>query len=235
MTLRALDLFCGAGGAALGLIEAGYEVVGVDSDPRCARVYPGVFVRGDFRAVAPSLLDPADFDLVWASPPCQRWSAPVQLRYPVRPSPDHVGAVRKLIRDHPRAVIENVPRAPLRADVRLMGPNVGLHELERLRHFELSWPVGPQPPPRRPQGSVAAGTVVTVTRQGGIPCRRIRAQRARQRPDLSPNRHHRHEMLRAMGLPADSDWTMSQIGEAVPPLYARRIAELALAADRRAA
>ena len=34
MTLRALDLFCGGGGAALGLIQAGYDVTGVDINPR---------------------------------------------------------------------------------------------------------------------------------------------------------------------------------------------------------
>lgn len=30
--MRALDLFCCAGGAAMGLHRAGFEVVGVDSD-----------------------------------------------------------------------------------------------------------------------------------------------------------------------------------------------------------
>lgn len=31
--MKALDLFCGAGGAAMGLHQAGYEVIGVDNRP----------------------------------------------------------------------------------------------------------------------------------------------------------------------------------------------------------
>ena len=42
-----LDLFCGGGGAAEGFIEAGLEVVGVDSDGSHGKRYPGLFVRDD--------------------------------------------------------------------------------------------------------------------------------------------------------------------------------------------
>ena len=38
--MRALDLFCGGGGAALGMIAAGFRVTGVDIDPSTSR--PGV-------------------------------------------------------------------------------------------------------------------------------------------------------------------------------------------------
>ena len=64
---RALDLFCGAGGASTGLWRAGFEVFGVDqkTQPR----FPFWFRLGDALQV-----DPSDFDFIWASPPCQCFS-----------------------------------------------------------------------------------------------------------------------------------------------------------------
>lgn len=232
--LTALDLFCGAGGAALGLIEAGFDaVVGVDSDPRCAAVYPGEFVRADVRGlVCRQLLASGEFDFVWASPPCQRWAAPTALRIAPSRHPDLVGVARRLVGERAGA-IENVPAAPVRPDVRLTGPVAGLDrahgrrfDLYRLRHVELvGWRVDDPPVPVRPAGRVADGTLVTVTTQGGIPDRRIRALRRDRRPDLASARHRIAEMREAMGLPADCGWTMRQIGEAVPPAYARWVGE----------
>lgn len=68
MTLRALDLFCGAGGSTRGLQLAGFHVTGVDnrSQPR----YCGdAFILAD--ALEVSL---EGYDFIWASPPCQAYS-----------------------------------------------------------------------------------------------------------------------------------------------------------------
>ena len=232
--MKALDLFCGAGGAALGLLQAGFEaVVGVDVDHRCARHYPGDFVRADARSrVVETLLSSGDYAFVWASPPCQRWAAPTSLTTEPSRHPDLVAVARTLIAQlaaAPAAAIENVPAAPVRPDVRLTGPVVGLPRLYRLRHFEtIGWRVPDPPQPRRPTGSVAEGTLVTVTTQGGIPDRGVRRRRAELRPDLASARHRIGEMREAMGLPDDCPWTMRQIGEAVPPAYARWIGERAI-------
>src|SRR5262245_52596106 len=67
---RLLDLFCGAGGAAMGYHRAGFEVVGVDIKPQPHS--PFEFVQEDalwwiseFRSL------PYEFDAIHASPPCQ--------------------------------------------------------------------------------------------------------------------------------------------------------------------
>jgi len=216
VTLRALDLFCGCGGAAEGLIRAGFDVVGVDSNPRCGRYYPGRFVVGD--AVAPPFrLD--DFDLVWASPPCQRWSfsTPPDRR---ERHPDLLGAVRGLLAGHPATVIENVPGAPLRRDVALTGPDVGLTRIVRARHFEVSWFDLWAPRSERVPGLFESGRGVTVTKSLST----AHHFYPRKRIGL-PGRVSAAEAREAMGI--ETLMPAWGVGEAVPPAYAELIARSA--------
>jgi DNA (cytosine-5)-methyltransferase 1 len=134
---RLLDLFCGAGGAAVGYHRAGFDVVGVDIKPQPN--YPFEFWQAD-------ALDPTIFywfDAIHASPPCQAYSRARILRN--REHPDLVAAVRDLlVATGLPYVIENVPGAPLRDPTVLCGTSFGLaadgFELRRHRLFETSFP-----------------------------------------------------------------------------------------------
>src|SRR5437667_3126512 len=68
---RLLDLFCGAGGAAMGYARAGFEVVGVDIRPQPN--YPFEFVQDNALELMQTYpwWDVPPFAAVHASPPCQ--------------------------------------------------------------------------------------------------------------------------------------------------------------------
>jgi DNA (cytosine-5)-methyltransferase 1 len=138
-----LDLFCCAGGAAMGYHRAGFDVVGVDNRPQPR--YPFRFVQGD----ALAFLDEhgAEFDAIHASPPCQRYSRAtacfasanrVTVADAREKHVDLVDATRsKLAALGIPWIIENVEGAPLRAPVLLCGTMFGLR-VYRHRLFESS-------------------------------------------------------------------------------------------------
>ena len=134
--MRLLDLFCGAGGAAVGYSRAGFtEIVGVDIKPQPR--YPFEFIQAD------AMTYPLDgFDAIHASPPCQAhtslksmWNSKKHedLLTPTMARFDGEAAVPW--------VVENVMGAPMRAAIRLCGSSFGLGtgdaELRRHRYFEL--------------------------------------------------------------------------------------------------
>ena len=131
--MRALDLYCGAGGASWGYHLAGYEIVGVDIDPQPH--YPFPYIQGDVR----DMVTVGAFDLVHASPPCQHFTA-----YRRRDIPgiedrynELIGPTRHLLETSGIPyVIENVPGAPIRPDLILCGSMFGLN-VRRHRWFEL--------------------------------------------------------------------------------------------------
>lgn len=68
--MKVLDLYCCAGGAARGYQEAGFEVVGVDIEPR-PRYCGEEFVQADALEFLRLPDIDLEFDLIHASPPCQ--------------------------------------------------------------------------------------------------------------------------------------------------------------------
>lgn len=139
MKPRLLDLFCGAGGAAMGYHRAGFEVVGVDIKPQ--KHYPFEFHQAD------AMSYPLEgFDVIHASPPCQAFSD-MKTMWNANKHEDLLTPIRERLKATGRLyIIENVEGAPM-AGMILCGTTFGLGldshgaELRRHRQFETSFPM----------------------------------------------------------------------------------------------
>lgn len=162
-----LDLFCGAGGAAMGYNMAGFNVVGVDISPQPN--YPFEFIQADAME-----FDLSGWNYIHASPPCQKYSIASRCNPHLMDTyPDLVVPLRSRLRaSGAKYVMENVPGAPLANPVMLCGMMFGL-ELYRHRLFEYNWWRLPQPPACRHLREV--GTIPSVAGRIG---NKIGAERA---------------------------------------------------------
>ncbi len=135
--MRLLDLFCGAGGAAVGYHQAGFtEIVGVDIEPQPN--YPFTFIRDDALGFA-FVEDLVGFDLIHASPPCQHYAAVTRWRGSADDHPDLVAPTRERLKaSGVPYVIENVREADLHNPTMLCGSQFGL-QVRRHRYFETNW------------------------------------------------------------------------------------------------
>lgn len=218
MRPRALDLFCGAGGASMGLHRAGFDVVGIDHKPQPR--YPFRFIQAD--ALRPPV-DLSAFDFIWASPPCQAFTALRNLPG-VRPAPDLIRDMRTmLVACGVPYAIENVVGSPLRSTFRLCGSMFGLQtpcgaELRRHRHFETSFIVLTPP-------CTCGRSARTITITGRTPQQNVVRNKVRQTFTVDDARA-------AMGAP----WmTMAGLSQAIPPAYSEFIGRAALDQLRAAA
>jgi DNA (cytosine-5)-methyltransferase 1 len=150
---RLLDLFCGGGGAAMGYQRAGFEVVGVDLQPQPN--YPFPFFRSDAIAYLNGMWDDMQrgrrlqFAAIHASPPCQAHTRKAanwgRKRNHWIDHPTLIEPTRELLRATGLPyVIENVPGAPINAQIELCGTHFGLRIIKH-RLFEANWPL-PMPP-----------------------------------------------------------------------------------------
>lgn len=217
--MKLLDLFCGAGGAAMGYHLAGFdEIVGVDIVPQPN--YPFEFVQAD-------ALDPpfrlSDFDLIHASPPCQAYSTQGRSsRWGTEPSsPPLIADTQEMLDESGSPfVIENVPgaRSALRDPmIKLRGHQFGLG-VDRMRYFEMGgWFTLQEPPTRRPEGLVL-GVYGRAPDGRKLAANRTKDQLRAPKSVL--------EAAVAMGMDWVDDWR--GIAEAIPPAYTRYIGELFL-------
>ena len=210
--LKVLDLFCGAGGAAMGLFHAGFEVVGVDfaSQPH----FPFTF----FQANAMSF--PLNgFDFVWASPPCQKHSRLNGINQ--KEYADFIGPVRQRLMKHGIPfVIENVVGAPLINPVTLCGSMFGLG-VWRHRLFEAHGFIIPAPKCQHAKVPYP----IDVTGTGG-PCS--------HRQTAGGGLHRKPKSMAQASEVMGIDWmTRKEIVQAIPPAYAKYIGKAAMAHIRQ--
>lgn len=201
MRLRLLDLFCGAGGAAMGYHRAGFEVVGVDVKPQPS--YPFEFYRSDALHFCADGL--GGFDAIHASPPCQAFTAYRRKGHGVGDGyPNLIAALRWHLAGAGGApwVVENVPGAPLRNPVQLCGSSFGL-DVRRHRLFE-------------------SNVVMTTPRcdhgwqTPRFPAATNRKANSRRTVEIGVWRIPLHVQRSAMGI----DWmTREELTEAIPPAY----------------
>jgi DNA (cytosine-5)-methyltransferase 1 len=170
-----LDLYSCAGGSGMGFYRAGYDIVGVDSEPQPN--YPFEFHQADaltyLREVIDNgmrLPDGRKVKAINASPPCQFYSTMTNCRPGLREEyPDLIGPTRALLSETTVPwVIENVGAAKpwMNDPITLCGQMFGL-ELYRHRLFESNVRI-PEPlhPSHTKPASKAAhwvpGTVMSV-------------------------------------------------------------------------
>lgn len=128
-----LDLFCAAGGAAMGYYLAGFDVLGVDIRPQPR--YPFPFVQAD------AMTYPLDgFDVLTGSPPCHDHTSITA----VTGVPDGTGwmldaTIERFRETGKPYVVENVERADMPGSLTLCGSEFGLRAggriLRRHRRF----------------------------------------------------------------------------------------------------
>ena len=207
MKPRLLDLFCGAGGAAMGYHRAGFEVEGVDIEPQPN--YPFKFHLAD------ALEFPLEgYDAYHASPPCQANTVlfPNELHGNDYGHKDCIPETRLLFEatDKPW-VIENVPNANMNTVIILCGTMFGL-KVFRHRLFESNIMLL-QTPHQKHKG-VTAG-------KGRYP---------RNDEDYWTITGHLGNLNgagKAMGI----DWmTMPELVQAIPPAYTEYIGKYLLQA-----
>lgn len=218
--MRLLDLFCGAGGAGMGYHHAGFDVVGVDINPQPN--YPFEFHQGD------AMTWPLDgFDVIHASPPCQRYSAAANIHDSAAQHPDLIPAARaRLMSSGATWVMENVERSTLAATFCLCGSMFDLG-VKRHRLFESNMLLLTPGCGRHDRWTASVFGGRTLGRQHvthGPPGTRTQTW------------DKFDDELAAGGEAMGIDWmTMAELSEAIPPAYTEWIGARLLEQMERAA
>jgi len=182
-------------------------VVGVDHLPQPR--FPFQFEQADALEVMADISYLRSFEVIHASPPCQRYSPLVNVtdkekrdRYP-----DHIPAVRAALKKSKIPyIIENVPGAPLEDPLMLCGEVFGL-EVVRHRLFETDLPLFSRGC-RHTRGGTVTGKYVAFRRDREYPRRSEREYRTAMRVEWMTTKESR---------------------QAIPPAYTRYLGVQTLA------
>lgn len=205
---KLLDLFCCAGGSALGYSRAGFEIVGVDINPQPN--YPFAFIRADVLDLDPKFI--ALFDAVHASPPCQSYSDLAKRNRNADDWPRLIEPVRELLIETGLPyVIENVEGAPLLDPVVLCGTMFSGLRVLRHRLFEANLKISPPRHGKHPK-------VHTFDR------RKSHFGKTNEWKDFVQVTGGGNCTLAAAREAMGIDWmTKGEINEAIPPAYAEYV------------
>jgi DNA (cytosine-5)-methyltransferase 1 len=202
--LKILDICCCSGGASVGMYQAAekyhipVEITGLDIETQLR--YPFNRKTMDLQDLTRIYLE--QFDFIWASPPCQRYSIAVHPKNRHK-YPDLVSITRDLlISSGLPCVIENVVKAPIRHDLMLCGEMFGLKVFKH-RYFEIEGFSVPQPYHSEHEGSVKYGDYVTTAGRGCDGSGKI------------------VDWQEALGIDWERD--KKKLAEAVPPAYSEYI------------
>lgn len=180
----------------MGYYMAGFEVFGVDINPQ--QRYPFDFIQAD--AIEYLIEHGNEFDVIHASPPCQRYSNAQRIQG--KDHPDYIARTRDAMPDCPW-IIENVLGAPLANPITLCGHTFGLGTY-RHRLFETSFDI--EAPEHKPHDK-------PTTKMGRPP-------RDGEMMHVVGNFSGAQAARVAMGI----DWmTRDELRESIPPAYTEYI------------
>lgn len=228
--MRLLDLFCGAGGAAMGYHRSGFdEIVGVDIAPQ--KNYPFEFVQGD--ALEFVDVHGHEFNAIHASPPCQGYSVTRHLPWlKGKEYPLLIDDTRELLQASGKPwIVENVMGAKLDANW-LCGMMFDL-PFFRHRYFETNWLwFAPIHPPHEEWIRIPGGKdSLAVCQRRRVTIRNGRMLGSRARDIVHSGISSASGIGHAAGVALvreamQIDWmTRDELTQAIPPAYTQYVGE----------
>jgi len=104
MKFRFLDCFAGLGGASEGFAKEEFECLGIEIEPKIAKLYPYDVIVADMKTLDGKNFK--GFDVIWGSPPCRDFSILGKMcgkKWKIPPDPERglilVNAFLKFVKD----------------------------------------------------------------------------------------------------------------------------------------